>query len=215
MQLFQSWIENGRFNRVYIWWWYHSVTVETPLQIWATATVYLDHHVHVFEKGDSSTLKEAFLWNVSKSLVLYGWGFIRDPTGGFTTLLCKDTWNLVLVHLRKIPRSAGRKYRFSLPLYTKMHGFKYEFSNIFWGGAHRARPPQSQTSPSILGRFASSVWAAPLIHPSNMFNNLSPNRVLLDQILFSPNSNFLATPLDPIYRSKIRYVVWLIEIYQW
>ena len=56
-----------------------------------------------------------------------------------------------------------------------MHGFKYEFSKFFWGGAHRAPPQtplpaQSQVSFSILGRLASSVRAAPLIHPSNMFN---------------------------------------------
>ena len=57
-------------------------------------------------------------------------------------------------------------------------------------------PPgaQSQASPSILGRFASSVWAASSIHPSNMFDNPSPNRGVLDQTLFSPNPNFLDTP---------------------
>ena len=56
---------------------------------------------------------------------------------------------------------------------------------------------QSQALPSILGRFASSVRAAPSIHPSNMFDNPSPNRSyrrVLDQTLFSPNPNFLATP---------------------
>ena len=35
----------------------------------------------------------------------------------------------------------GRKFRFSLQLYSKMHGFKYEFSKFFWGGAHRAPSP--------------------------------------------------------------------------
>ena len=46
-----------------------------------------------------------------------------------------------------------------------MNGFKFEFSKIFWGGAHRA-PPQapppamSRASPSILGRFAPSF-----VHP--------------------------------------------------
>ena len=64
-------------------------------------------------------------------------------------------------------------------------------------------PAQSQALPSILGRFAPSVRAAPSIHPSNLFNNPSPNRGVLDQTLFSPNPNFLATPLDPINRSKI------------
>ena len=43
-------------------------------------------------------------------------------------------------HLREIPRSAGQKFRFSLQLYSKMHGFKYEFSKFVWGGAHRAPP---------------------------------------------------------------------------
>ena len=27
-------------------------------------------------------------------------------------------------------------YRFSLQLYTRMHGFKYKFSKNFWRGAH-------------------------------------------------------------------------------
>ena len=59
------------------------------------------------------------------------------------------------------------------------------------------RPPpraQSKALPSILGRLASSVRAAPSIHPSNIFSNPSPNRGVLDQTLFSPNLNILATP---------------------
>ena len=79
--------------------------------------------------------------------------------------------NLVLALLRKIPGSAGKKYRFSLQLYTKMHGFKYKFSKIFWGGAHPApspdfSPAQSwaspliRASPSILGRFAPSIGSS-------------------------------------------------------
>ena len=148
-------------------------------------------------------------------------GFIRDPIGDFTTLPCKDTWNLVLVHLRKIPRSAGRKFRFSLQLYSKMHGFKCEFSKFCWEGLTGPPPQtplsaQSQASPSILRRFASLIRAAPSIHPSNMVNNPSPNRGVLGQTLFSPNPNFLATPLDQIFRSNFQdYVVGLIEIHQW
>ena len=74
-------------------------------------------------------------------------------------------------------------------------------------------PPraQSQASPSILGRFASSVRAAPSSHPSNMLIT-SPNRGVLDQTLFSPNPNFLATHRPNI--SFQDYVVGLIEIYQ-
>ena len=100
-------------------------------------------------------------------------------------------------NLRKIPRSAGQKFKFLLQLYSKMHGFKYEFSKNFWGGAYLPKPPpraQSQASPSILGRFVSSFRAAPSIHPSNMFNNPSLNRGVLNQTLFSPDPNFLATP---------------------
>ena len=80
------------------------------------------------------------------------------------------------------------------------------FKNFFWGGGSVTlpKPPaQSQASLLILGHFASSVRAAPSIHSSNMFNNPSPNRGVLDQTEFSPNLNFLATPLNPIYRSKI------------
>ena len=73
------------------------------------------------------------------------------------------------------------------------------FQNFY--GEELTEPPpqtppraQSQALPSILERFASSVWAAPSIHPSNMFDNPSPNRGVLDQTLFSPNPNFLATP---------------------
>ena len=69
-----------------------------------------------------------------------------------------------------------------------MHGFKYEFSKNFWGGAHRApSPAQSRALPSILGHVAPSVRTAPLITHPNMFINPSPNRGVLDQTLFSPN----------------------------
>ena len=66
------------------------------------------------------------------------------------------------------------KDRFSLQLYTRSHGFKYEFSKTCWGGAHRAPSPNPsptksralpsiRASPSILGRFALSVRASPSI----------------------------------------------------
>ena len=123
---------------------------------------------------------------------------------------CKDTWNLVLVHLRKIPRSAWAKiliFRFN---YTpKCMVSSVNFQN-FAGEGHTEPLPQTPSPHSISvfaidsrGRFASSVRAAPLIHPSNMFNIPSPNRGVLDQTLFSQNFNFLATPLDPIFRSNI------------
>ena len=42
--------------------------------------------------------------------------------------------------------------RFLLQIYTRMHGFKYEFSKIFWGGAHRA--PSPDPSPRLISGFA-------------------------------------------------------------
>ena len=33
------------------------------------------------------------------------------------------------------------KDKLSLQLYTRLHGFKYKFSKIFWGGAYRAPSP--------------------------------------------------------------------------
>ena len=166
----------GSTEYTYIFGIYHTV-----LEIWATAL-----SGGLFRPSRTCFLKKAILprlntllWNVSKSLE----------------------------NLRKFPRSAGRKFRFSLQLCSKMHGFKYEFSKFFWGGAHRA--PSPDPSPRSISVFAvdsralsSSVWAAPSIHRSNMFDNPSPNRGVLDQTLFSPNPNFLATP-DPIFRSKI------------
>ena len=76
-------------------------------------------------------------------------------------------------------------------------------------------PPraQSQASPSILGRFASSVRAAPSIHPSNMFHNPSLNRGVLDQTLFPQTPTFWLHHRPNI--SFQDYVVGLIEIYQW
>ena len=76
-------------------------------------------------------------------------------------------------------------------------------------------PPraQSQASPSILGRFASSVRAAPSIHPSNMFDNPSPNRVVRTR----PNSDPQTPTFWLHHRPNISfqdYVVGLIEIYQ-
>ena len=57
---------------------------------------------------------------------------------------------------------------------TKMNGFKFDFSKIFWGGAHRAPSPDPspafsraspsvRASPSIPGRFAPSTRASPSI----------------------------------------------------
>ena len=67
-------------------------------------------------------------------------------------------------------------------------------------------PPraQSQALPSILERFASSVWAAPSIHPSNMFDTPSPNRGVLDQTrAVFPKPQLSGYTIDLIFRSKI------------
>ena len=85
--------------------------------------------------------------------------------------------NLVLALLREIHGSAAwENYRFSRQLYARMHGLKYAFSKLFWGGAQPAPP---QTSPPLnLGlspRFelrsnsralcALDPGASPSIHP--------------------------------------------------
>ena len=81
-------------------------------------------------------------------------------------------------------------------MYTRLHGFKFKFSKIFWGGAlwggaHRAPSPDPspdlsraapsvrsspsifrriaplvRASPSVLGRFAPEIRASPSICPS-------------------------------------------------
>ena len=151
--------------------------------------VYLDHHVQSYMFLKKTILprrnKHYFEMYLSKSSV-YSWGFIRDPIiGGFTTIPCRHLKSGPIVHLRKIPRSAGQKNRFSLQLYIHQNAwFQVWISEIFlgrWLGPPPQTPAQSQGSLSILGRFASSVRAAPSIHPSNMFNNPSPNRGVLDQ----------------------------------
>ena len=102
-----------------------------------------------------------------------------------------------------------------------MHCFKYEFSKFFWGEAHRALSPDPSPRsisgfarlPSFLGRFASSVRAAPSIHPFNMFDNPSPNRWVLDQTLFSSNPNFLATPWIQYFVPRLRsWIIWNIPV---
>ena len=125
----------------------------------------------------------------------------------------KDTWNLVLVHLRKIPRSAGQKFRFSLQLYSKKHGFKNEFSNFCWGGAHRA-PPQT-LSPLNLRfrrRFSGALHPRFGLHPPTcLMNDPSPNRGYLTKHCFpKPKLSHWTQYFVPRLR-----IVGLIEIYQW
>ena len=105
--------------------------------------VYLDHH----ELQSYMFLKKAILPRRNKHYfeMYQNRRYIAGASSEIQLLVVlqrfhADTWNLVLVHLRKIPRSAWQKYRFSLQLYTKMHGFKYEFSNFFWGGGSVPSP---------------------------------------------------------------------------
>ena len=52
-----------------------------------------------------------------------------------------------------------------------------KFQKFSWEGLTEPLPrPLPRSISGILGRFASSVRAAPSIHPSNMFNNPFPNR---------------------------------------
>ena len=108
------------------------------------------------------------------------------------------------------------KYRFSLQLYTRMHGFKDAFFFNFWGGlTQRLRRLLSSLNLWLRLRFGfrpqfSGACAIdrlnrfgfrPQFTPS-MFINPSPNKRGLDQTLF-PNPNFLSSStLDPKSGSK-------------
>ena len=91
--------------------------------------VYLDHHVqsYMFLKNAMRLRRNEHYFEMYQNR-----RYIAGASSEIQLLVAlqrfhADTWNLVLVHLRKLPRSSGQKYRFSLQLYTKMHGFTYEF----------------------------------------------------------------------------------------
>ena len=86
--------------------------------------------------------------------------------GRATWAVQRATWAL--------PTIAQVQLRHWLQICTKMNGFKFDFSKIFWGGAHIAPSPDPspafsraspsvRASPSILGLFAPSTRASPLI----------------------------------------------------
>ena len=103
--------------------------------------------------------------------------------------------------------------KFSFELYTRLHCFKYEFSKIFWGWAHRALSldsfPRSISGFAFDSGFdlksravrAIAGWALPSIH-TNMFDH-SPNRGELDKIFWPSTST-----------SWLRYTVVYILIYR-
>ena len=89
-----------------------------------------------------------------------------------------------------------------------MNGFKFDFSKIFWGGAHRAPSPDPspdfsraspsvQASPSILGRFAPSTRASPSIL-GRFAPSIRASPLTFDWgLLFGPPQNkFLDPPLN-------------------
>ena len=110
----------------------------------------------------------AFFLNASKSLA----AGVSPQTPLWSLQLSPKTHSRIGLGLKSGPPL--REVRFLLQLYSRLHGFKYEFSKVFWGGAHRSpspdpspaqarAPPSIRASPSILGRFAPSVRALPLI----------------------------------------------------
>ena len=87
-----------------------------------------------------------------------------------------------------------------------MNGYEFDFSKIFWGGAHRA-PPQTpspafprasssvQAPPSILGRFAHSTRASPSIL-GRFAPSIRALPVTFDWGLwFGPQNKFLDPPV--------------------
>ena len=70
-----------------------------------------------------------------------------------------------------------------------------------FSGEELTDPPPQTPSPHSISGFAVDSRAIRVLgsgcalnHPSNLFDNPSPNRGVLNQTLFSPNPNFLATP---------------------
>ena len=82
-----------------------------------------------------------------KIVGIYSWGFIRDPIiGGFTTLPCRHLKSGPIVHLRKIPRSAERKYRFFVSTIHQNAWFQVWIFKKFLGRGSPSplpRPPRS------------------------------------------------------------------------
>ena len=97
-----------------------------------------------------------------------------------------------------------------------MNGFKFDFSKIFWGGAHRAPSPRTpppafsraspsvRASPSILGRFAPSTRASPStlgrFAPSI---RASPSTFDWGPWFGPPQNKFLDPPLRPWERKAV------------
>ena len=90
-----------------------------------------------------------------------------------------------------------------------------------WGGGSSWAPPQtlpraqSQALPSILGRFTSSVRAAPSIHPSNMFDKpLSQPRCNSDQYTVFPKpqlSGYIHRP-NISFQDYASWINWNIPV---
>ena len=135
--------------------------------------VYLDHHVHVFEKKAILPRRNKhYFWNVSKSLV-----YIAEASSEIQRLVLQRShaktpaiWWSISGKFRD-PLGENIDFRFS---YTPTFMVSSMIFQNFSGEGLTVPPPQtpfpaqSQASPSILGRFAPSVRAAPSIHPANM-----------------------------------------------
>ena len=162
------------------------------------------------------------LWNVSNSLVYVGMAGVSSEIQlvVLPALPCKDTWKSgPIVHLRKIPRFAGRKYRFSLQLYTNMHGFKYEFSKFFWVGAHRAPSPDPlpPLNLKLCLRFSGALHPRfglrpQFTHPTCLITHLPTEGTRWNTVF--PKPQLPGYTIGPNISFQ-DYVVGLIEIYQW
>ena len=190
---------------------------KSGLRLWVV--VYLDHHVHVF-------LKKAILPRRNKhyfEMYRNRW-YIAGASSEIQLVVLQrsyaktpEIWSKSISGKFLDPLGENIDFRFN---YTpKCMVSSLNFQNLSGEGLtepppQSPSPAQSQASPSILGHFAPSVPAAPSIRPSNMFNNPSPNRGVLNQTLFShtPTSwlHHWTQYIVPRLRSWIN-----IEIYQW
>ena len=86
------------------------------------------------------------------------YGFTQESISKQKTV---QSWNMFTKKLSPIQYT----------VYTRLHGYKYEFSKKIWGGVHQIPSPDPsptqfralpffQTSPSILGHFAPLVRAS-------------------------------------------------------
>ena len=105
-----------------------------------------------------------------------------------------------------------------LQICTKMNGFKFDFSKIFWGGGHRA--PSPDPFPRFFSGFALGLG---FTLNSRALRTLDSGFALDTRALRAVNSGFaLSRYKELIYRVNSRVmnldsvtILWLVRFYDW